>query len=263
MWTISLLKRNAWNSLKNYYWTAFGVCLLAAIITGTVSGSAATYIRSDFPVSGMLHSILPMEISEDAALATAGAVSLLMILLLYIVIFAIALAFSMVLCAFLSNPLEAGKCAFFCRARNGNVQFVHLFSSFMDGKYMATVKLLFWRMLYTWLWSLLFVIPGIIKGLEYTLIPYLVTENPYLSKERVFEISRRTMEGEKWDFFVLQLSFFGWYLLGMLTCGFGLYFVLPYQQATTAEFYACMRAKMIAQGITTEEELTGGIPVQA
>ena len=179
------------------------------------------------------------------------------ILAVYSVTMVFSLVLSLAIYAFLSNPVEAGKCAYFYNARYGDSRFGHTFGAFKSGRYMATVKIMFWRMLYTWLWSMLFVIPGLIKSLEYTLIPYLISENPNLSKERVFEISRRTMEGEKANLFFMQLSFIGWYLLGVLSCGFGLYFVLPYHQATKAEFYACMRAKMIAQGITTEEELTG------
>jgi uncharacterized membrane protein len=120
---------------------------------------------------------------------------------------------------------------------------------------------MFFKSLYIFLWSLLFVIPGIVKSYEYYLIPYLLAENPNLSKERAFEISMQTMKGEKWKLFVLQLSFIGWYLLGYLACCFGIIFVLPYFNATMAEFYMCMRAKMISYGYTTDDELTGTVTI--
>ncbi|MBR2912319.1 MAG: DUF975 family protein, partial [Oscillospiraceae bacterium] len=93
----------------------------------------------------------------------------------------------------------------------------------------------------------------------YVLVPFLLSENAQFPLCCVTEISKRTMDGEKWKFFQLQLSFLGWFLLGVVTLGVGFIFSIPYYQATKAEFYACMRAKMIAQGITTEEELTGAV----
>ena len=103
------------------------------------------------------------------------------------------------------------------------------------------------------------VIWGVSKSLECMLVPFLIAENSRLSAKRVTEISTRTMKDEKWKFIQLQLSFLGWILLGVVTLGIGFLFSYPYYQATKAEFYACMREKMIAQGITTEEELTGAV----
>lgn len=252
MWTRSLLKENAKNSMKNYYWTAFGVCFLTALLGGN-SGNSGISFNFSFPASG-LEEIDSMSGSMDSAEAIGFMIGFLVAFTIGMV-FAMAMVFAVY--AFLGGPIEVGKCHFFYEARNGNADFGSMFASFGGGRYMPTVKIMFFKMLYTWLWSLLFVIPGIIKAYEYYLIPYLIAENPNLPKERAFEISKRTMNGEKWDLFVLELSFIGWQLLGLLACCVGSYFIAPYAQATYTEFYACMRAKMIAQGITTEEELTG------
>ncbi len=248
MWSISLLKQNAWNSLKEYYWTAFLVCLLSNIIIGMVGGSTGML---QTPAVGMLMDGGSMGDAEAAVLVGT-------FVTMYLVIFVIAIAVSFATSAFLGNPILVGQSSFFRKARTGDVDFIHMFEGFSGG-YMNIVKVMFLRLLYTFLWSLLFIIPGIIKGLEYTLIPYLLTENPQLSAERAFTISRQTMNGEKANCFLFQLSFIGWFLLGTLACGVGVYFVMPYYSAGMAEFYACMRAKAIAQGITTEEELSGGI----
>lgn len=248
MWSISLLKQNAWNSLKEYYWTAFLVCLLSNIIIGMVGGSTGML---QTPAVGMLMDGGSMGDAEAAVLVGT-------FVTMYLVIFVIAIAVSFATSAFLGNPILVGQSSFFRKARTGDVDFIHMFEGFSGG-YMNIVKVMFLRLLYTFLWSLLFIIPGIIKGLEYTLIPYLLTENPQLSAERAFTISRQTMNGEKANCFLFQLSFIGWFLLGALACGVGVYFVMPYYSAGMAEFYACMRAKAIAQGITTEEELSGGI----
>jgi uncharacterized membrane protein len=248
MWTISLLKQNAWNSLKDYYWMAFVVCLLNMLIIGMVGGS-----------SGMLHSpvvgmLMEEELLMDEVFGGEEALAIGAFMTMYFGILLFAIAISFLTSSFLGNPLVVGKCGFFRKARQGDVDFIHMFEGF-SGSYLNSVKVMFLRMLYTFLWSLLFFVPGIIKSLEYTMIPYLMAENPELTADRAFAISKQTMNGEKGKLFVLQLSFIGWYLLGVLLCGLGVYFVLPYYEATMAEFYACMRAKAISRGITTEEEL--------
>ncbi|MDE5565296.1 MAG: DUF975 family protein, partial [Oscillospiraceae bacterium] len=180
---------------------------------------------------------------------------ILIMFVMWIIIMAIAFTIS----AFLGNVVRVGQCKYFYEARNGRQDFNNLFANFKGGKYMATVKTMFYQMLYIFLWSLLFIIPGIIKAYEYFLIPYMLAENPHLDRKRAFEISKQTMNGEKASLFLLNLSFIGWSLLGALACGVGVYFVMPYIEATMAEFYTCMRAKMLAYGYTTEEELTGNL----
>jgi len=71
------------------------------------------------------------------------------------------------------------------------------------------------------------------------------------------QLSKDIMDGEKFHYFVLGLSFAGWILLCMFTLGIGYFFLEPYRQATNAEFYAAMRSKALAQGLTTIEELGG------
>lgn len=251
MWTRKMLKENAWNSLKGYYWTAFGVCWLAGILGGSSSGGSSSGGSLSSSTTEDLEALFESESAGEIIAFVIG----ILVAAVFISIFALAVGFA--LYAFLGGPVEAGKCKFFLKAREGDAAFGHMFDNFGSGKYMATVKTMFFRYLYTYLWSLLFVIPGIVKSYEYYLIPYLVAENPNISKERAFEISRRTMDGEKWDAFILNLSFIGWEILGLMACCIGIMFVQPYEEATRAEFYACMRAKAIARGITSEEELTG------
>ncbi len=255
MWTRSLLKQNAKASLKNYYWMAFGVCLVAMMLGGNAGNAGASF---SFSMPSMPFTGEELEQNPEAVYAMIAAFAIMLVVFAFTYVF--VMAFALAIYAFLGGPVEVGRCKFFCTARTGDVNFGYLFHNFGGGRYMPTVKVMFFKMLYTTLWSFLFVIPGIVKGLEYSLIPYLMAENPNLSKDRVFEISKKTMDGEKWNLFVLQLSFIGWNLLGMLACCVGIYFVVPYEQATYAEFYTCMRAKMISYGITTEEELSGAYP---
>ena len=91
--------------------------------------------------------------------------------------------------------------------------------------------------LFTILWSLLLYIPGIIKSISYSQTFYIMAENPGISGKDAIECSKTMMEGHKMEYFVLQLSFIGWYLLVGLTFGIAAIWVMPYVQATQANFY--------------------------
>ena len=89
---------------------------------------------------------------------------------------------------------------------------------------------------------LLLVIPGIVKAYEYRLVDYLLAENPALSSAEACEQSRALMDGNKWNAFVLDLSFIGWNILSLLTLGLvGLFYVSPYENSTNAALYEELR----------------------
>lgn len=90
---------------------------------------------------------------------------------------------------------------------------------------------------FTMLWSCLFIIPGIIKKYAYSMSTYILADNPELTAREALSKSKEIMNGHKWDLFVLQLSFFWWYLLGSVTFGLAFIYVIPYMSATTANFY--------------------------
>lgn len=92
------------------------------------------------------------------------------------------------------------------------------------------------------LWSLLLIIPGIIKAYAYALTPYIVVEHPEMSASEVLSESERLMEGHKFDFFWLQLSFIGWFILSLLTLGIGFFWLEPYCQTSIASFYNDIKA---------------------
>ena len=104
------------------------------------------------------------------------------------------------------------------------------------------VNILFFRDLYTVLWSLLFIIPGIVKSYEYRMIPYLLAEHPDMPMDVAFSESRRMMHGNKWHAFVLDLSFILWFAVTAVTCGIaGVFYVMPYINATNAELYVALK----------------------
>ena len=90
---------------------------------------------------------------------------------------------------------------------------------------------------FTFLWSLLLIIPGIVKAFSYAMAPYILADNPELTARESLNESKRIMDGHKFDLFVLQLSFFWWYILGSITFGIAYVYVIPYINATTANFY--------------------------
>lgn len=178
---------------------------------------------------------------EDIDVIRAGMAALIGFIVVFLVIFVVALAVAFTITAFLLNPLELGCKRFFLRNLNMKAEVKEVCFSF-DHSYMNIVKTLFFRDLYTFLWSLLFIIPGIIKAYEYQMIPYLLAEHPDMPKDQAFAMSRQMMKGQKWRAFVLDLSFLGWSILSLFTLGIlGLFYVNPYKYSTKAALYETLR----------------------
>ena len=91
--------------------------------------------------------------------------------------------------------------------------------------------------IFIFLWSLLFLIPGIVKTYSYAMAPYLMAEHPEWGAQECLTRSREIMNGHKWELFCLQWSFIGWILLSLFTLGIGNLFLVPYMQASRAAFY--------------------------
>ena len=158
-------------------------------------------------------------------------------LFLFLVIFALVLALD----AFIFNPLEVGSQRCFLRNLNQPSEVKEVAHAF-DTNYKNTVKGLFIRDLCIIAWSLLFIIPGIVKSYEYRMMPYLFADDPTMTKERAFAESKQMMTGQKWNAFVLDLSFLGWNILSAMTLGIlGLFYVNPYQCQTNAALYEKLR----------------------
>lgn len=125
--------------------------------------------------------------------------------------------------------------AFLKLGRGGGLNAGDLFFGFNDyGRILGTMLL---TELYTFFWSLLFVIPGIIKTYSYSMVPYILVDNPNVKFSEAITMSREMMNGKKWRLFCLELSFIGWILLIPLTFGIGSFFVMSYIQTAMAAFY--------------------------
>ena len=116
-----------------------------------------------------------------------------------------------------------------------NAAFETLFEYFSYWKTTTISRLL--RALYVFLWSLLFVIPGIVAGFSYAMTDYILAENPELTADEAITQSKELMMGNRWRFFCLQFSFIGWDILATLAFGIGHLWLTPYKQAAYAAFY--------------------------
>lgn len=137
--------------------------------------------------------------------------------------------------------------------RGENVGLLDAFAAFRI--YKASVRTMFLRDLLVWLWSLLFVIPGIIMRYAYSMVPYILYENPHLSAQQAIRISRTMTRGYKWKLFVLKLSFIGWQLLSVCTGGLvGLVWSNPYVALAHAGAYEDLKWNAIQSGKLSWED---------
>ena len=126
--------------------------------------------------------------------------------------------------------------------RGGTPEVKDAFTGFDD--FFSAFKVTLLVGLYTFLWSLLFIIPGIIKGYSYSMSLFVLADNKGKSARECIAESKAMMEGHKMELFVLDLSFIGWYLLCTLTCGLAFLYVIPLLNATHANVYETIKPVM-------------------
>lgn len=150
---------------------------------------------------------------------------------------------------FVGNLLKMGGYRFFILNQTAQPGIGTLLDGFRSGHYVNIVLAMFLRDLFTALWSLLLVVPGIVKHYEYLMVPYIIAENPAMDYKEAFQISKQMMDGEKMEAFIMDLSFLGWYLLSAVTCGLlAIFYVNPYVQASFAEMYTFNKQKAYQEG---------------
>ena len=110
-----------------------------------------------------------------------------------------------------------------------------MFGYFAFWKTTAVARLL--QSVYILLWSLLFIIPGIVAAYSYAMTSYILAENPELTASEAIDMSKEMMEGNRFRLFCLQMSFIGWAFLCIFTFGIGYLWLVPYMQAAQAAFY--------------------------
>ena len=275
MWNRAELKGKAKFSFKRNYWKSVLISLLLALIVGGggtgagsfsrglsdgVSGSDESYTddydyndgdydddsyddESEYDIIRDFSNGFAEGFQDGASHGHSGTAfaALAIFGITFIIIFLILMSVVILLDVFICNPIEVGCKRFYVRNLNESAQVGNVGFAF-DNHYKNITKTMFFRDLYTILWTLLFIIPGIVKSYEYQMIPYLLAENPQMSREQAFAESKRMMSGQKWRAFVLDLSFIGWNILSAITLGIlGIFYVQPYMDATHAALYEALR----------------------
>ncbi len=158
----------------------------------------------------------------------------------------------------LNGPLNVGLAGFFLmnlfadrEAPTVTVPFSEAFKN-----YPRKLGTTFLVRLFTFLWCILFIIPGIIKAIAYSMTPYILEDCPEVKAMDAIKLSQRMMNGHKGEYFVMILSFIGWILLSCLTLGLlFIFYVHPYMQSTFAVFYAEVKEDALQRGVISQEEL--------
>lgn len=142
----------------------------------------------------------------------------------------------------LSGPLTFGLCEIALNVtRCKNIAFEQIFDGFKN--FVNTLLLYLLNTIFTALWSLLFIIPGIVAAYSYRMSYYIMLDNPAISPDDARKSSIEMMNGNKWRLFCLDFSFIGWYLLSALTFGILAFWVIPYHQTACAAFYQSLLAE--------------------
>lgn len=246
MWDRVTFKATGKANFKANYWPFVGVSLLLSLLTGAFSTDIDTteisYHVQNFNLESaqqIIYTIEPFMAMMAPYVALSGVAGIALGLLV-------------------TNPFEVGASRYFLESttfHKGDIGRMGMGFSVNFGNVVLTQ---FLRNLYIFLWSLLFVIPGIVRSYGYFAVPYILAENPNMDHNRALELSRQMTMGYKGEIFVTDLSFLGWHLLSVMTVGIlGIFYVNPYVNGTKAEIYRFLRANAIQQGITNHQELPG------
>ena len=148
----------------------------------------------------------------------------------------------------LALPLSWGLTVSLLRNhREESVDLENLFDGFRGGRYTRVFCAIFLVNLFTFFWTLLLIIPGIMKAFSYALTPYILLDEPELTARQAITRSCEIMQGRRWKLFCLYLSFIGWGILSLLTFGIGFLWLAPYMNASIAAFYEDARAEYEAE----------------
>ena len=251
MWTRKELKTKSKIRFQANYWKSVLVALVLTLVIGTLGGRSI--LTEKFSENGNSETQDSEEsIAYDMGYSMGNAVTEksdvvgdAVVMAVFVIILVIAIIVVGVILiplqVFVFNPLEIGCKRFFLKNLKEDAQAREMCYAFDNG-YKSNVKTMFFRGLYTFLWTLLLIIPGIIKAYEYQMIPYILAENPGMDKKEAFALSKKMMYGNKWKSFVLDLSFLGWEILNILTLGIlGIFYVSPYEWQTEAALYEAIK----------------------
>lgn len=224
-----ILRVRARSALAGSWGVSIGIAALAALLGGLITGTS--FLPS-------LDYSIPVHIPMVEEFATAidqgiriGSLTL-----------TLRSGFMGLAASIIGGVLQLGYAQFLLKQHDGqDAQFNDLFSQFH--RFGTGFAQRFLRILYTSLWSMLLIVPGIIKGYSYAMTPFVLAEYPQLSASQAIAWSEELMNGHKTDLFILDLTFFGWDFLSLLTLNLGHVFLNPYRNAAYAAFYRQLQAE--------------------
>lgn len=283
MWTRKQLKTDAKAAFKQNYWRCVLVALVFVLLIGVTAGLSGSGSGAGFgagvgnigaiasgnetidkavenfktaldEANGMAPDKAATKVSEavqnlfdeigDEGVAAIGAIILTLVISI-IVGSIISMIISVVISIFLRNPLQVSCYRFFYKNTEDAAKLGEMKYPFGKGRYMKTVGAMLLKDLFIFLWSLLFIIPGIIKAYDYRLVGYILADDPTMSAKEALKKSKEMMKGNRWKAFVLDLSFIlWWFLAGIPFVGMfvALLYVYPYICQTDAELYRTLKA---------------------
>ena len=221
---------------RQRYGISIAAALLFALLTGGSAGGLSIEYRANIDINNIGSEWWPVIIG----IGTVGILIGVAVLI------------------FVSGPVTVGYSGFCSRIFVGVQTNVGEMFSLGFRNYWRNVGGMLWMKLFIVLWSLLLVIPGIIKSFAYFATPYILAEFPHVEPKEALKISMRMTDGYKGDIFVMGLSFIGWYLLNIPTFGLlGLLYVNPYYYTSFAGMYQELKMNALMRGAVRYEELTG------
>ena len=262
MWTRKELKERAKEALKRNYWKIVLVSLIGMLIGGGLGSSGISGGGSDIHdmASDNVKEHFTEHENDDVDWEGAEAVlddiqmdirpqdivAVAFTVIVVLIVAAIVLAIGIALDVLLLNPVQVGINRFMVKSLDDTARIAEVGYTF-DHNYKNGVKVMFFKDLYVVLWSLLFIVPVIYKAYQYRMVPYILWENPDMTYQEVLQRSKDMMDGQKWDAFVLDLSFILWHMLGGITCGLAeIFYVAPYVNLTDAALYSRLSRKDLA-----------------
>ena len=199
-----------------------------------------------------------IELKEAAKAQIKGKIGILFVC--YLIIFGISIAAGLVpvvgaiVSIVITPALGLGLIRIYLGLTKGEgVEVSTLFSGFSSLGKALWLSILIG--VFTFLWSLLLYIPGIIKALSYSMAMYVLADNPEMTAREALRESKIIMHGHKWELFVLSLSFILWSLLGVVTIGIAYVYVIPYMSTTIANFYQKIKRQPQVEEIPVEENM--------
>ena len=204
----------------------WGIAVLAGLIASLLGGSGISY--------GGISSI---DLSEEemSQISSIDPETAKILMGTLAVIFSIAFVIGIVL-FLIGSIIEVGYNRFNLNLIDGEELKISQVVSFFS-HWTKAIAVSFLRWLYTFLWTLLFIIPGIIASYSYSMATFILAENPDMPAKEALRLSKEMMRGNKWRLFCLSFSFIGWSFLCVFTLGIGYLWLMPYEKAAVTDFY--------------------------